>query len=137
MKTKLPEKLVSNINNKNNYVVHIKTLKQTLNHGLILQQIRNVIEFNQEARLKEYIDINTELRTKAKYDFEEDFFKLVNNAVFGKTIENVRKYRDIRLIATDKGRNQLVSEPNYYITKYFSGNLLAIEMKKIKVKCQY
>ena len=108
MKTKLPEKLVSNINNKNNYVVHIKTLKQTLNHGLILQQIRNVIEFNQEARLKEYIDINTELRTKAKYDFEEDFFKLMNNAVFGKTIENVRKYRDIRLIATDKGRNQLV-----------------------------
>ena len=66
--------------------------------------------------------------------FEKDFFKLMNNAVFGKTMENVRKHRDIKLVTTDKRRNQLVSEPNYHTTKYFSENLLAIEMKKTKVK---
>ena len=78
--------------------------------------------------------MNTELRTEAKNDFEKDFFKLMNNAVFGKTMENVRKHRDIKLVTTDKRRNQLVSEPNYHTKKYFSENLLAIEMKKTKVK---
>ena len=78
--------------------------------------------------------MNTKLRTKAKNDFEKDFFKLMNNAVFGKTTENVRKHRDIKLVTTDKRRNQLVSRPNYYTTKYFSENLLAIEMEKINVK---
>ena len=71
---------------------------------------------------------------KCKNDFEKDFFKLMNNAVFGKTMENVRKHRDIKLVTTDKRRNQLVAEPNYHTTKWFSENLLAIEMKKIKVK---
>ena len=79
--------------------------------------------------------MNTELRKEAKNDFEKDFFKLMNNAVFGKTMENVRKHRDIKLVTTDKRRNQLVSEPNYHTTKYFSENLMAIEMKKkTKVK---
>ena len=78
--------------------------------------------------------MNTKLRTEAKNDFEKYFFKIMNNAVFGKTMENVRKHRDINLVTTDKRRNQLVSEPNYHATKWFSGNLLAIEMKKTKVK---
>ena len=78
--------------------------------------------------------MNTELRTKAKNEFEKDFFKLMNNAIFGKTMENVRKHRDIKLITTDKRRNQLASETNYHATKYFSENLLAIEMEKTKVK---
>ena len=69
--------------------------------------------------LKEYIDMNTKLRTEAKNDFEKDFFKLMKNAVFGRTMENVRKYRDIKLVTTDKIRNQLVSEPNYQTTTYF------------------
>ena len=77
--------------------------------------------------------MNTKLRTKAKNDFEKDFFKLMSNAVFGKTMENVRKHRDIKLVTTDKRRNQLVSEPNYYTSKHFSENLLAMEMKKTKV----
>ena len=74
--------------------------------------------------------MNTKLRTEAKNDFEKDFFKLMNNAVFGKTMENVRKHRDIKLVTTDKRRNQLVSEPNYHTTKYFSENLSPIEMKE-------
>ena len=78
--------------------------------------------------------MNTELRKQAKNDFEKDFFKLMNNAVFGKTMENARKHRDIKLVTADKRRNQLVSEPNYHATKWFSENLLAIEMKKTKVK---
>ena len=78
--------------------------------------------------------MNTELRKQAKNDFEKDFFKLMNNSIVGKTMENVRKHRDIKLVTTDKRRNQLVSEPNYHKTKWFSENLLAIEMKKIKAK---
>ena len=78
--------------------------------------------------------MNTKLRTEAKNDFEKDFFKLMNNAAFGKTVENVRKHRDLKLVTIDKRRNQLVSEPNYHTTKWFSEDLLAIEMKKIKVK---
>ena len=78
--------------------------------------------------------MNAELRKQVKNDFEKDFYKLMNNAVFGKTMKNVRKHRDIKLVTTDTRRNQLVSEPNYHTTKWFSENLLAIEMKKSKVK---
>ena len=78
--------------------------------------------------------MNTELRKQSKNDFEKDFFKLMNNYVFGTAMENVRKHRDIKLVTTDKRRNQLVSEPNYHTTKRFSEDLLAIEMKKMKVK---
>ena len=78
--------------------------------------------------------MNTNLRKEAKNEFEKDFFKLMNNYVFGKTMENVRKHRDIKLVTTDEKRNKLVSEPNYQTIKQFSENLLAIEMKKTKVK---
>ena len=102
------------------YGIHIRTLKQALNHGLILKRVHRVIEFNQEAWIKPYIDMNTKLRKEAKNEFEKDFFKLMNNAVFGKTMEDVRNYRDIKLVATNKRRNQLVLEPNYHTSKYFS-----------------
>ena len=75
-----------------------------------------------------------EIKNRGKNDFEKDFLKLINNAVFGKTMENLRKHGDIKLVTTDKRRNQLASEPYYHTTKYFSENLIAIEMKKIKVK---
>ena len=78
--------------------------------------------------------MNTKLRTEAKNDFEKDFLKLMNNAAFGKTVENIRKHRDIKLATTDKKRNKLASAPNYLTTKYFSENLMAIEMKKTKIK---
>ena len=77
--------------------------------------------------------MNTKLRTEAKNEFEKEFFELMNNSVFGKTMENVRKHRYIKLVTTDERRNELVSEPNYHTTKQFSKNLLAIEMKKAKV----
>ena len=127
-------KLACNFYDKKIYVVHIRSLKQALNHGLISKKLHRVIQFNQESWLKPYIGMNTELRKQAKYNFEKDFFKLMNNAVFGKTMENVRKHRDIKLATTGKRRNQLVSEPNYHITKWFSENLFAIETKKTKVK---
>ena len=134
MKINKCTKLVCNLYDKKNYVVHIRSLKQALNHGFILKKVHRVIQFNQEAWLKPYIDVNTELRKKAKNDFEKDFFKLMNNAVFEKTMENVRKHRDIKLATTDKRRNKLVSDPNYYTIKCFSKNLVAIEMKNPKIK---
>ena len=78
--------------------------------------------------------MNSKLRTEAKSEFEKDFFKLINNAVFGKTMENVTKHRDIKLVTTDKRKNQLASESNSHTTKYFLENLMAIKKKKTKVK---
>ena len=134
MKIDKCKKLVSNLRNKKKYVVHVRSLKQALNHGLKLKKVHRIIEFNQEAWLKPYIDMNTELRKIAKSDFEKDFFKLMNNAVFGKTMENIRKNRDIKLVTTDKKRNKLVSEPNYHTMNYISEDLSIIEMKRTKVK---
>ena len=134
MKIDKCSKLVCNLYDKKDYVVHVRSLKQALNHGLILKQVHRVIQFNQEAWLKPYIDMNTQLRNLAKNNFEKDFFQLRNNYVFGKTMENVRKHRDIKLVTTDKRRNLLVSDPNYHTTKWFLEKLLAIEMKKTKVK---
>ena len=105
-----------------------------MNHGLIFKKVHGVINCNQKALLKTYIERNTNLRTEAKNDFGKDLFKLVNNSVFGKTMANVRKNRDIKLVTADKRRNQLVLEPNYHTTKWFSEDLLVKEIKKIKVK---
>ena len=77
--------------------------------------------------------MNTDLRKKAKNDFEKDFFELMNNAVFGKTLENARKHRDIKLVTTERRRNYLVSKPNYHTTKFFTKHLLAIEMKTTEI----
>ena len=87
------------------YVGHIKSLKQTLDHGLISKKVHKVIRFNREAWLKEYIDMNTELRKEAKTDFEKDIFKLMNNSVFEKTMENVRTNRNINSVTTNKEVN--------------------------------
>ena len=114
------KKLVCNLYNKKKYVVHIK--------------IHRIIEFNKKAWLKLYIDMNTELRKLARNYFEKDLFKLMNNSVFGKTMENIRKHRDIKLVTTDKKRSKLVSEPSYHTINLISEDLSIIEMKKTKVK---
>ena len=127
--------LVCNLYDKKDYVDHLRSLKQALDNGLKIKKIHRVLKFNQMAWLKSYIDMNTEKKMNAKNDFEKDFYKLMNNVVYGKTMENVRKHRIIKLVNNDKKkRNKLVSEPNYHTTKWFSENLLAIEMKKISVK---
>ena len=98
MKIEKVEKLGAYLHNKKEYVIHIRNLKQALNHGLVLKKVYRVIEFNQKARLKRYIDMNRKLRKKAKNDFENDFFTFMNTAVFGKTMKNARKHRDIMLV---------------------------------------
>ena len=112
MKINKCNKFVYNLYDNHNYVVHIRSLKQALDHGTILKKVHKVIQFNQEASLKEYIDINIKLRKEVKNDFEKYFFKLMHNSVFEKAMENVRKHRDIRdikLVTTDKRRNKKVS----------------------------
>ena len=113
MKINKCEKLFCNIRNKENYVIHIVSLKQALKHGLILKRVHKVVEFEQ-AWLKPYIMMNTELCMQEKNDFEKEFFKLMNNAVFGKTMKNVRNHRDNKIVTTDKHRSILASEPNYH-----------------------
>ena len=128
------KKLVCNLHNKKKNVVHINSLKQALNHWLKLKKIHRIIEFNQKAWLKPYIDMNTELRKLVRNDFEKDLFKLANNSIFGKTMENMRKHREIKLVTTDKKRSKLVSESNYHTINLISEDLSIIEMKKTKVK---
>ena len=89
------EKLVVNLHDKTEYVIYIRNLKQALNHGLVLKKLHRIIKFSQNAWLKPYIDMNTDLRKEAKNDLEKDFFRLLNYAVFGKTMKNLRKHRDI------------------------------------------
>ena len=111
----------------------------------MFKKVDRVIQCNQKSWLKPYIDMNTKLGTEAKNDLEKDFFKLMNNAVLGKIMENIRNHRDVKLVTTDKRRNQLASEPSYHKPKYSSENLMTTEMKKQKKKwinwsilaCQY
>ena len=93
-------KLICNVTDKKNYSIHIVALKQALNHGLILKKVHIVISFRQEAWLKPYVDLNTELRKNAKTEFEKDFYKLKINSIYGKTVQNERKHRDIKLVTT-------------------------------------
>ena len=127
------EKLLATLNDKENCVVHICALKPALTRRLTLKKIHRVIKFRQEGWLKPYIDKNTKLRKEAKNEFEKNFFKLMNNAVFGKMMENVRNHREVKLIVSEVRRKKLASEPNYHSCKIFSGYLMAIEMRKTSV----
>ena len=127
-------KFACNVEDKENYPIHVLALKQALNHGLKLTKVHSVIEFRHEEWLKPYIDMNTELRKNAENHFEKDLFKLMNNSVFGKTLENVRNHKDIKLVTTNKRRSILASEPNYHSSKYISKDLMIMEMKKVEVK---
>ena len=117
---------------KTEYVTHIRNLKQALNNGLLLRKFLRSIKFNQNSWLKPYIDMNTDLRKKGKKTWRKAF-KLMNNAVLGKTIENVRKHRHLKFATRERRRNYLVSEPNYGTTKPSTEHLLAIEMKKSEI----
>ena len=127
------EKLVPNLRDKKSYVIHIQALNQVLQHGLMLDRIHRAIEFDQSPWLKTYIDFNTQLRKAATNDFEKDFFKLMNNSVFGKTMENIRKYRNIKLVMTEEKYLHTVMRPNFKSGVLFGENLMGCEMGKIKV----
>ena len=128
------EKLIPNLNDKKKYVIHHETLKLYLSLGLKLTKIHRGITFTECAWLKPYIDLNTDLRAKAKNDFEKDFFKLMNNSVFGKTMENIRNRVDIRLVTRESQAKKLTCKPNYQHHTIFSKNLAAVHMKKVSLK---
>ena len=116
---------------KKRYVIHIRALDQALKHGLVLERIHKAIEFKQLAWMKEYIDFNTKLRTAATNDFEKDFYKLMNNLVFRKTMENIRKHRNIKLVTNREAYLKLVMKPNFKSGVRFGENLMGCEIGKI------
>ena len=133
MKINKVEKLVPNLYDKKKDVTHIRALDQTLKHGFVLKKVHRVIEFNQSAWLKPYISFNKKLRKKAKNNFGNDFFKLMNNAVFGKTMENIRKHKDIKLITNEKEYLRMVMKLIFKSGVLFGENVMGCEMGKIKV----
>ena len=133
MKINGVEKLVPNLYYKRKYVNHIKALKQAIDHRLVLEKIHRAIEFKQSAWMKEYIDFNTRLRTVAKNDFEKDFNKLMNNSVFEKTMENIRKYRNIKLVNNEEEYLKNVMKPNFKSGTLLGPDLMGCEMGKVRV----
>ena len=128
------EKLIPNLNNKEKYVLHSENLKLYEKLGLKITKIHKGIKFHEEDFMKKYIDLNTRLRTNAKNEFEKDFFKLMNNSVFGKTMENVRNRVDIQLVNRKEKALKLFSKTNFDKRTIFSENLIAVHMHKKKIK---
>ena len=124
------EKLIPNLRNKTKYVIHYKNLIQCLKAGLKLKKIHRGIKFIESEWMKPYIEMNTNLRTKAKNNFEKDFFKLMNNSVFGKTMENIRNRVNVKLVNTEERLKKLSAKPNYKSCKIFNENLISVHMKK-------
>ena len=133
MKIGREEKLVPNLKDKKGYVVHIKALNQALKQNLRLKKVHRVIEFQQSKWMKAYIMLNTRLRKDAKNEFEKDFFKLMNNSVFGKTMENIRNHKDMKLVTSDKKYLKYVMKPNFKDGHPFSKHLFAVEMGKREI----
>ena len=127
-------KLIPNLRNKKKYVIHYENLKQYLSLGLKLTRVhRGVHKFEESQWLEKYITLNTELRTAARNDFEKDFFKLMNNSVFGKTMENIRNRVDIKLVTDRKEAENLSAKPNFKHCNISSENLVTIHTKKTKL----
>ena len=124
------KKLIPNLRHKNNYVIHYKNLIQCLRLGMKLKKIHRGIKFMEAAFLKPYIDKNTSLRALAKNNFEKDFFKLMNNSVFGKTMENIRNRVNVKLVDAGEQFKKLAAKPNYNSRKIFNENLVSVHMKK-------
>ena len=127
------KKLIPNLRHKNNYVIHYKALMQCIRLGMKLKKIHRGIKFVESAFLKPYIDKNTELRTQAENDFEKDFFKLMNNAVFGKTMENIRNRVNVKLVSSGDQLKKEIAKPNYESRKIFNENLVSVHLKTISL----
>lgn len=130
------EKLLLTFYDKEKYVVHYEMLKLALQHGLVLKKVHRVLQFKQSAWLKPYIDLNSKLRAEATNNFEKDFYKLLNNAIYGKMLENLRLRTDIRLVNKWHGRagaRNLIAQPNFKNCKVFDEDLVAIEMNRTNI----
>ena len=128
--TGLVHKLIPTLSKKEKYVLHYRNLQLYKDLGLKLTKVYRILEFNQSPWLKEYIDFNTQKRTNAKNAFEKDFFKLMNNSVFGETMENIRKRVDVRLVTDENKLLKMAAKPTYVSSKIFNENLVAVH--KIK-----
>ena len=128
------DKLTPNLNNKTKYILHLKNLQIYLSLGLKLTKIHEVLAFDQRDWMRPYIYLNTNLRTSSKNYFEKDFFKLMNNSVFGKTMENIRNRVDIRLVNEEKQAEKLTSKPTFEGRTIFCRNLAAVHMKRVTIK---
>lgn len=130
-------KLLLTLLDKHKYVVHYRMLKLALQHGLVLKKVHRVLQFSQSCWLKKYIDINTELRKNATSEFEKKFYKFLTNAIFGKTIENLRSRRLIKLVSRYRGgkcsAQSLIARANFKGFKIFNENLVAIELKLTEI----
>ena len=124
------EKLIPNLRDKEKYVLHYKNLIQCLDMGLKIKHIHKGIKFVQSNWMKPYIDKNTNLRSKDKNNFEKDFYKLMNNSVFGKTMENIRNRVNVKLVNTEEKLRKLVAKPNFKSCKIFNENLVSVHMKQ-------
>ena len=127
------KKLIPNLYKKENYVVHYKALRMYEKLGLKISKIHRGIVFHDSPWMKPYIDFNTTLRMQSKNTFEKNFFKLMNNSVFGKTMEDIRKRTDIKLVTTPEQAIKLINKPNYTHRTTFSDNLVAIHMGKTEI----
>ena len=127
------EKLVPSLRDKKNYIIHIQALNQVLQHGLRPDRIHQAIKFNQSPWLKTYIDFNTQLRMATTNDFEKDFLKLMNNSVLEKTMENIRKHKNFKLVTTEEKYLRTVMRPNFKSGVLFGENLMGFQMEKINV----
>ncbi|RLU18088.1 hypothetical protein DMN91_010331 [Ooceraea biroi] len=131
---KRQEKLLATLCDKQRYVIHYRTLQQCTRRGLRVARIHRTLEFAQSAWLRDYIELNTAFRTRATNDFEKNLYKLMNNAVFGKTMENVRNRVDVKLVTRWEGRygaEALISRPNFHSRSVFGENL-AVELRRLK-----